>query len=376
LIKPQSQKLILVVSGLALCAMLALAGAHAQSGGAAPASSAPKLAEEQFKNIQVFKGVPADQVIPAMQFMAASLGVECEFCHVRGDRGLVFDKDDKKEKVTARKMVQMELAINKENFDGHLAVTCNSCHNGSEQPSNTPSVIAKVTEKPANTKATLPPADQLLDKYLTAVGGADALQKVSSRVEKGAIKSAGQPDAPIEVFAKAPDKRISVTHLQQGESITAFDGHSGWTGFGGRARPMSAADNEMAHMDADLSFPAHVKSMYQKFVTQPGEPINGHETYVVVGRSEGRQPLRLYFDQQSGLLLRLVRFLDTPIGRNPTQIDYADYREVNGVKVPFRWTISRPGNSFTIQIDQAQQNVPVDDAKFAQPPPSAAPAAH
>ena len=97
--------------------------------------------------------------------------------------------------------------------------------------------------------------------------------------------------------------------------------------------------------------------------------IDGHETFLVVGRNEGQLPLQLYFDRQSGLLLRLVRFAETPLGRNPTQIDYADYRDADGVKLPFRWTLARPGNRFTIQIDQIQQNIFVDDVKFAPPPP-------
>jgi outer membrane lipoprotein-sorting protein len=92
---------------------------------------------------------------------------------------------------------------------------------------------------------------------------------------------------------------------------------------------------------------------------------------MVVGQTEGQPPLRLYLDKESGLLLRLIRYAETPLGRNPTQIDYADYRDADGVKMPFRWTLARPGNRFTIQIEQVQQNVPVDDAKFAPAPASA-----
>jgi hypothetical protein len=132
---------------------------------------------------------------------------------------------------------------------------------------------------------------------------------------------------------------------------------------------MSAAENDAARIDADFHFAMRVKSLYQEFRVDTGEKIDGHDTFLVVGRNEGQAPLRLYFDQQSGLLLRLVRYAETPLGRNPTQIDYADYRDTNGVRVPFRWTLARPGNRFTIQIDQLQQNVPVDDSKFAPPPP-------
>jgi photosynthetic reaction center cytochrome c subunit len=88
----------------------------------------------------------------------------------------------------------------------------------------------------------------------------------------------------------------------------------------------------------------------------------------VVGQREGKTPLRLYFDEESGLLVRLVRFGETPLGRLPTQIDYADYRETGGVKIPFRWAVARPGGRFTIQVNDVKQNVPVDDAKFAKPP--------
>ncbi|MGB9463884.1 MAG: c-type cytochrome [Candidatus Acidiferrum sp.] len=363
-----------VLCGLALSTGLVIAAAKAQSG-AAPQLPAPKLAEEQFKNIKVLKGVPADQLFPAMQFITASLGVECEFCHVRGDRGLDFDKDDKKTKQTARKMMEMMFAINKGNFEGHREVTCYSCHRGAADPVGTPIISEEEPKaeaehgKPgADAKPVLPAGEQLLDKYLAAVGGDAALQKISSRVEKGKINANGQ-QLSIEVYAKAPDKRISIMHLPNGESITAFDGKQGWLSNAGHPHMMSAAENDAVRIDADLYFASHVKTLYKKFTAIPGEKIDGHDTYLVLGRNEGQPPLRLYLDQQSGLLLRLVRYAETPLGRNPTQIDYADYRDADGVKIPYRWTLSRPGNRFTIQVDQVQQNVPVDDAKFAAPLP-------
>jgi photosynthetic reaction center cytochrome c subunit len=357
---------------------LAFAGTRAQSASPqalASGSTTPKLAEEQFKNIQALKGIPADQLVPSMQFIAASLGVECEYCHVRG----AFEKDDKKSKVTARKMIGMMTAINKDNFEGHREVTCYSCHRGAKDPVGTPIItdedagpIAADEKAGGEGKPALPTAGQLLDKYLAAIGGADALQKITSRVQKGSLTSFGGQKFPAEVYSKAPDKRLSVMHLQVGDSVTAFDGKQGWLSVPGRVHMMSAAENDAARMDADFYFAVHVETLHQKFRVEPGEKIDGHDTYRVVATSEGQPPLRLYFDQQSGLLLRLVRYAETSLGRNPTQIDYADYRDVNGVKVPFRWTLARPGNRFTIQVEQTQQNVPMDDAKFAPPPPSPA----
>jgi len=191
-------------------------------------------------------------------------------------------------------------------------------------------------------------------------------------VQKGTLTVFGGQHFPAEVYSKAPDKRVSIMHLQGGDSVTAFDGKQGWLSVPGRVHMMSAAENDTAHMDADLYFAAHLKTLYSKFSVDPGEKIDGHETYLVAGRTLGQPPLRLYLDKESGLLLRLIRYAETPLGRNPTQIDYSDYRDAHGVKLPFRWTIARPGGRFTIQVEQIQQNVAVDDAKFVAPPPSAA----
>jgi len=362
-------------SFVAICAVL-FGFAQTQSGVSPVADTAPKKAEEQFKNIQVLKGIPADQMIPGMQFISTSLGVECEFCHVQG----ALEKDDKKPKQTARKMIEMMFTINQENFDGHREVTCYSCHRGSTDPVGTPPVMAedlkpsvgeaKKSEgiRAETNEASGPTGDQLLDKYLKAVGGAAALDKVTSRVMKGTI-TFGDRDVPIDIFSKDPDKRVSLTHTPDGESVTAFEGHDGWLGVPGRpVREMHGPDIDGAAMDADLHFAAHLKGMFSEVQVRGTEKIGDHDAYFLVGRRGEKTPLRLYFDAQSGLLLRLIRYGETPFGRMPTQIDYADYREVGGVKIPYRWTLARPGGRFTIQLTEVKQNVPVDDAKFAKPP--------
>ena len=342
------------------------------------AALAPKKAEEQFKNIQVLKGIPAEQVFPTMQFITASLGVECEFCHVQN----AFDKDDKKPKQAARKMMQMMFAINKDNFDGHREITCYSCHRGSAHPAAIPAVLAEEpTRKPgephgmesaaksAETKSSdAPTAEQLLDKYVQAAGGEAAIDKVHSRVMKGTIDFSGM-SLPIDIYAKDPLKRISFTHMAEGENVTAFDGREGWLGMSGHPlREMHGSDLDGAGIDADLHLATHFKQIFSETRTEATEKIGDHEAYVVAGQREGKPPIRLYFDKESGLLVRLVRFGETALGWLPTQIDYADYRDVDGVKVPYRWTLARPSGRFTIQVNELKQNVPVDDGKFAKPP--------
>jgi photosynthetic reaction center cytochrome c subunit len=347
---------------------------HAQTSAQAPTTAAgPKKAEEQFKNIQVLKGIPAEQLVPTMQFIAASLGVQCDFCHVQN----AFEKDDKKPKQTARKMMDMMFAINKDNFEAHRAVTCNSCHNGSALPQPIPAVMTEEPKEPIAMTVPKPPeakenqrpaADQLIDKYVQAVGGAAAIEGITSREMKGTIDFGGK-SLPIDIYSKEPDERISFTHMPDGDSVTAFNGHEGWLGSPGRpSHDMHGSELDAAAMDADLHFATHLKPMFTALRVQGTEKITGHDAYVVEGQREGKPPIRLYFDVQSGLLVRLVRFGDTALGLLPTQIDYADYRDTNGAKIPYRWTLARPSGRFTIQVSEMKQNVPVDDAKFAKPP--------
>jgi photosynthetic reaction center cytochrome c subunit len=357
-----------------LCVALCLASSQAVHNPTVPDASNSKTAEQQYKNIQVLKSIPADQVVPGMQFISASLGVECQFCHVQD----AFEKDDKKPKLIARKMMTMMFAINKDNFEGHREVTCFSCHRASTNPVATPLVMgedlkplleaAAATEKSEHAEPKdAPSPDQLFDRYLQAVGGKTAVDEVTSRAMKGTI-TFGDRNVPIDIYCKYPEKRISFTHTPDGDSVTAFDGHEGWLGSPARPpRDMHGQELDAAAMDADLHFPAHLKEMFNKTEVRGSEKIADTDTYVVIGLREGKPPLHLYFDKNSGILVRLVRYADTPFGLLPTQIDYADYRQADGVKIPFRWTLARPSGRFTIQISEVKDNVPVDDARFIKP---------
>jgi len=355
---------------VAAAVLIAIAAMRAQSGPSQSAApSAGRKTEEAYKNIQVLKGAPADQLIPSMQFISASLGVQCDFCHEMG----AFDRDDKKPKQIARKMMEMMFAINKNNFEGHREVTFFSCHRGGTKPVATPVITDQEVklafpETPKEEESSNPAAvDQLLNKYVTALGGAQAIQKVSTRLGKGTIALRANKFS-FDVVEKAPNKRLSVMHLPNGDSITAFDGNFGWLANPGQpVRDMSGAELDAARLDADFYFPLRVKELFTEFRAGKSEKIGDRDVTSLAGIKEGQPPLKLYFDPQSGVLVRLLRYAESPLGRVPTQIDYADYREVNGVRTPFRWTISRPGGRFTIQLENVQQNVPIDDARFARP---------
>lgn len=382
------QKLLLAATVLTAMLALAFTASRAQSGQAppagaqaAPAAPAAKKAPEQFKNIQVLKDIDADQLVPAMQFIANALGAECEFCHVQekgadGNNHLVPEKDDKRSKVTARKMIQMTMDINKTSFNGNRNVTCNTCHRGAESPVPIPMIpeVETPREQPGQPPAAPPTADQILEKYTQALGGADALQKITSRVEKG-IVIFGQIKTPIDIYAKAPGKRVSISHGQGGDNFTAFDGTAGWLRSGdGPAREMSAGDAAISRVNSDFALLTDAKQLFRQLRVVRPEKIGDKEMNVMFGGRPGLPPVKMYFDKETGLLARVVQYLETPMGRNPVEFDYSDYRDAGGIKVPFHWTVARPNGRFNIQIDSVQQNVPIDDSKFMKPaaPPTPA----
>jgi photosynthetic reaction center cytochrome c subunit len=350
------------------------------------AGESGKTAEQAYKNIQVLKGVPAGQVIPAMQFITASLGVECSYCHVEGH----FEKDDKKPKQVARDMMQMTFALNKDNFESHRKVTCYSCHRGTPNPLTIPIVGAESQPNPtaagaaaspavaggANAEAAapkfpanLPTVSQLLANYVRALGGSAAIEKITTRVAKGSTTFRGQ-SLSVEIFTQAPDKQSIVRHSPGGDNVTTFDGQAGWSSAPNRPpREMHDADLAAARMDADLQFPLHIQQIFPALRLEYPEKLNDRDAYLLIAIREGQPPTKLYFDQQSGLLIRMIRYAETPLGRNPTQIDYADYRDVDGAQVPFRVTTSQPGNTNTIQFETVQQNISIDATRFAKPKP-------
>jgi hypothetical protein len=346
-----------------------IAQAHDQAKQTTNAPPAGATTEQTYKNIQVLKGIPSNQLIPAMQFITASLGVECGFCHVENH----FDKDDKKPKQIARKMMQMMAAINQNNFEGHRQVTCNTCHRGARVPVGIPAIsedasafrMPVVEEEKLPTD--LPTADQLLSKYIAALGGEKANEKISSRIAKGAANFAGR-DVPVEVYDKAPDQRVSIMRLPNGDSVTGFDGQHGWLTAPGRpTHEMPASEIEGARIDADLQLALHLKRMFPDLRPAKPEKVGARDTYQLLEEEAGQPRLRLYFDQQTGLLTRMVRYGESPLGLNPVRIDYSDYRALDGVQVPYRWTVARPNGQFTIQATEITQNATIDVAKFARP---------
>ena len=346
----------------------------------------PLMAEDVFKNVQVLKGIPVNQFMDAMGFFAAALGLNCAGCHV-AESLQDWDKfaDDIPRKRMARVMIQMVNNINKTNFGGRRAITCYSCHRGGQVPDVIPSLAEQYTIPPEDANKieivpdgpTDPSADQILDKYIQALGGAQKVAGLNSFAAKGTAEGYDtyHVKVPLELYAKAPRQRMMIYHTQNGDSTTTFDGRLGWiAAFDKPVRLLPllpGAELDGARLDADLCFPAGIKQALNQWrVGFPVTTIEDHAVNVVQGMGAGGTRVKLYFDVESGLLTRQVRYADTPVGMVPTQIDYSDYREVAGAKMAFHLVVTWTDGQSIIQLSEVQPNGAVDAAKFAQPAPA------
>ena len=385
------------------CAAFSLIGAPSAFAQSAPSQDKPLMADQVFKNIRVLKGIPVDDFMETMGIMSSALQFDCADCHVGAgtDQGGLGRRHSTK--ITARMMVSMVATINKNNFQGRQMVTCWTCHRNRDRPLVTPTMEAlygmpslepdDVIEKTDG----LPSPESILDKYIQAAGGAQRLAGLTSFDGKGTSVGFGGfgGGGNVEIVAKAPDKRATIILFKaetgRGDQIRSYDGRAGWV-----RTPLNVvgefqligSDLDGARFDAQLSFPGQIKQILTNLKTGPPTVITDlpapdsqsslqsdvkldqtHNVNVVQGTGPRGLLVTLYFDQQTGLLLRELRYGSGPIGRVPTQIDYADYRDVNGIKFPFHITFAWLDGRDSIVLNEIKTNVPVDEAKFGRPAP-------
>lgn len=318
-------------------------------------------AEQRFKNIQIFKNLPATQLEPTMAFISGSLGVKCNYCHVNQ-----FEKDDKPQKLAARRMIQMVLDINKGNFNGQNAVTCYTCHRGKPTPVSVPAVGQNLWAPNAPSAAeTLPSVKQVLDRYVQALGGADALNKINTRIAKGSRIGADGILVPEEVYQKAPDKLLTITSYPQVVFSNGYNGAAAW-GHSSREGATPLPDQLIAQIKRDAVFYKELKTeqLYSSLTVLGKTAVREADAYIVQAKPADGAVEKLFFDVKTGLLVRRYTESDTALGKLPLQTDYEDYRDVDGIKQPFLIHWSFPGRVWGRKIDEIKQNVPLDDAKF------------
>ena len=346
----------------------------------------PLMAEEVFKNVQILKGIPVNQFMETMGFFAASLGLNCVYCHVSQSlENWERFADDVPRKRMARSMMLMVNELNKTKFGGRRAVTCYSCHRGAETPRVIPSLADQYGVPPEDPNLVEivpdapkgPTADQILDKYTQAVGGAQRLTRLTSFIAKGTYQGYDTYHAkvPFEIYGKAPRQLTTIAHTQNGDTTTTFDGRDGWVASVEkpvRLLPLlPGAELDGAKIDADLWFPGEIQQALTDWRTGfPLTTVEDKEVTIIQGTAAGRSRIKLFFENETGLLVRQLRYSDTPVGTVPIQIDYSDYREVAGVKLPFRSVVTWTNGQTIIELSEVQPNVAIEAARFGKPAPT------
>jgi len=344
------------------------------TGGAPP--SEPTVEQTQ-KNIQALKGLPESQLVPVMNYMAASLGVRCNFCHVNKDGTWDYPSDEKPEKKTAREMITMLTGINKNTFRGTPEVSCYTCHRGRTQvvhtlsmPLPTPEPRPSPAASPTGPQTPNPTAEQILDKYYQALGGTAAIDKLKSRVMKGILTANNGVEIGYELNQSGPDSVLAIlTTPQAGVIERAYDGSVGWEKNSRGVRDLGREEIFYLRRYPDIYKDIKLKEQFTR-LTFGGKPkIDGRDVYVLRGTTTGGKRETLYFDVETGLLVRRSTSTATLVGTIPEQVDFADYREVDGLKLPFTIRVSAIDPTFSVvrKFTEIKLNVTIDPKRFNKP---------
>jgi photosynthetic reaction center cytochrome c subunit len=376
----------LTIACLLVAFCVRLAASADRQAGASRTEQKPLMAEDVFKNVQVLKGIPVKEFMNTMGFFSAATNLNCIDCHSAQSDSLEGYAIDTPRKQMARRMILMVRTLNQTAFAGQRKVTCYTCHRATDRPETIPSLLDQYSVpeddpdrveivRGGPVQAVKPvSADQILDKYIEALGGASTLSALTGFIAKGTYEGYEtlSEKVPVEIFASAPNQLTTIVHAQTGDSVTTYDGARGWIAAADklmRVLPLSGGDLEGARMDALLSFPARIKQDLQWRTGFPSVSIDDRPVQVIQNAARDGNGAKLYFDSESGLLVRQVRYVDTAVGAIPTRIDYADYRAVAGVKIPFRRVVTWTDGRSTIQLSDVQPNARIEATRFAAPPP-------
>jgi hypothetical protein len=231
------------------------------------------------------------------------------------------------------------------------------------QPAKAPEAAAKATTAD-------PTVDQILDKFEQAVGGRQALEKITSRVTTGTFEiSAMGLKGEIEIYVKAPNKTLTIQNLSGvGEIRDGYDGKIAWS-----QNPMmglrekSGAELAAIARASDIHAPIKTRQLYSKLELKGKEKVGNRETYVILATPAEGPPVKMYFDTQTGLMARTDTDVDTPQGQFHIETTVDDYRDVDGVKIAFTMRQDSSVASAVIKLTEVKHNVAIDDAKFNKP---------
>ena len=350
---------------------------------AAPPDETPQMSETFFKDIRVLKGIPVDEFMDTMGMFAAATAKDCTGCHspqILDGNPAAFAINTPMIQKT-RFMVGMVDAINRNYFGNQKRVSCATCHTNTSVPQNVPDMTIQYGdpfENPNSMEFIVASGsspnqiDGVFAKYINALGGAQQLGAVTSYTATGTYAGwdTGLSEVPVEIYAKAPEQYTTVAHRTEGDSVWSYDGSNAWEISINAALPtaisLTKGNLQGARIDAVVALaPMRLRQSFAKWEISKGL-IDDKPVQILRGSNPGEQPVNLYFDN-SGLLVRLQRWNQTLVGPVATQYDYSDYREVGGVKRPFKVIKTSTRNQVTMLIKEYRPNVAIDETRFARP---------
>jgi len=216
-----------------------------------------------------------------------------------------------------------------------------------------------------------PSADQIVTHYIEAMGGKSAIEKVTSRVMKGTLDNSDDgTTSPAEIYAKAPNKYLAVVDVPNaGASLSGWNGEMGWSKDpDSGVHEMGKADLAAARRDYEFYRELKLREIFPKMTVSGKTRVDEHDAYIVEAAAADGSTEKLYFDAQSGLLLRReFERVNIDDGIILYEVDYDDYKDVEGIKTPFTITRKTPDYSLTYRFKDVKYNVPIDDVKFNKP---------
>lgn len=353
-------KLKLIIIAFFVAATLAFVGPAGNT------QTKVETAGQKFKSIKVLNEMPADQMGKVMNMISASLGVDCKFCHASNDGD--YEKEGFEHKDMARKMMKMVFDLNKTQFDGRPEINCNSCHNGKSHPQPSfPLTAAKPPEERPKQPDVKPTADEILAKYEAALGGKEKITKITAReIKASRVEPDGKNTEPEEIFQKG--KKI-VANTMYGKYVVSelFDGKEFWK-FGDNSKiDLKTDEIEQGRREAQIFANPDLKPIYATLEFRFLDRIDGRDVYMVLATTADKKRERLYFDAATGLLVRRVASGPTVFGNHVFQVDYQDYRDFGGVKVPTTIKYAMPQIQWIRKITEVKVNPVISDAKFKVP---------
>ena len=327
-----------------------------------------QTAGEKFTNVKVLTAMPAEQMGKVMNLMSASLGVNCSYCH----EGTNFAKENVGHKDEARKMLTMTLGINTAHFEGKPSVSCYTCHRGNTNAAST-TPLDSTTDSTIATRplpshsASQSTVEAVLQKHIEALGGREKLESIKTRhIVAQRVEPNGQSE-PEELWQTSVGQSRMVTKYGNVVVVEVFDGKDTWKSVNDRMIDLKLDEVEQIRREALVAWGLNLESIRSVLEYKHVEQIGDRNAHLIVRKTSGNLDERLYFDVESGLLIRRICSVPTVLGAFEYQVEYNDYQVMSDFLQPTKIRFAVPNITWTRQVIAVEINPDINSTLFQKP---------